>query len=202
MTAVPFTSAPFTYPGGALAIGVRVRVYYGGTLVLAPIYWDVNGTRKANPLRTEDDGTVSFWAEPGPYDLLANGVTTSVVVPSGGGVPPEVDKGVVLEFSVASGSGAGTGKSKVYNDTGLALTLRSVRLTVDTVAGAAVILDVNKNGSTIFTNQALRPSVAAPGGTVKVLPASTILVQDGDYFTMDVDQSGSYNDLVAQIHLR
>ncbi len=117
-------------------------------------------------------------------------------------MPPAVDKGLTLEFSVASGAGAGTGKSKVYNDTGLTLSVDNVRLTVDSVVGAALILDVNLNGSTIFPTQSQRPSVPAPGGTVKVVPASPITVHNGDYFTMDVDQSGSYNDLVAQIHLR
>lgn len=81
MTLSLYTSEPFTYPGGGIAAGVMVRVVFTNAFVMAPLFLDDLGTtRQTNPLPTEDDGTVSFWIEPGTYDLLANGVGTTVVI--------------------------------------------------------------------------------------------------------------------------
>lgn len=58
--------------------------------------------------------------------------------------------------------------------------------------GSSLIVDVNKNGTTIYTTQANRPSIAAsanaggPGAT----PDVTTLAA-GDYLTVDIDQVGS-----------
>lgn len=77
-----YTSAPFTYPGGGIAAGVPVAVYFGDTTVLAELYHEALGAvRKANPTRTNDAGIVTFFALPGEYDLVANGVTTTITVP-------------------------------------------------------------------------------------------------------------------------
>ena len=57
--------------------------------------------------------------------------------------------------------------------------------------GASLIIDVNKNGVTIFTTQANRPTIAA-GATVSSdsLPDVVSLAQN-DYLTIDIDQIGS-----------
>jgi hypothetical protein len=72
-------------------------------------------------------------------------------------------------------------------------TIIGTRLTVGTAPmGAGVIVDINKNGTSIYTTQANRPSIAAaqnaggPGAT----PDVTSLVA-GDYLTVDIDQVGS-----------
>lgn len=72
-------------------------------------------------------------------------------------------------------------------------TIVGTRLMVGTApTGAAIILDVNKNGTTIYTTQANRPTIAdgsnsgGPGST----PDVTALAA-GDYLTVDVDQVGS-----------
>jgi hypothetical protein len=76
-----FTSDPFTYPGGGIAAGVRVSVYFAATSVHAPIFHDDLGmVSKTNPARTDDFGRVSFWIEPGIYVLSANGVRSTVTV--------------------------------------------------------------------------------------------------------------------------
>jgi hypothetical protein len=57
--------------------------------------------------------------------------------------------------------------------------------------GSAVIFDVNKNGSTIFTTQANRPTIAA-GGFVDLSSVPDVTTfEAGDYITVDVDQIGS-----------
>lgn len=72
-------------------------------------------------------------------------------------------------------------------------TIVGTRLMVGTApTGADLLVDVHKNGTTIYTTQGNRPSIAAgansggPGTT----PDVTSLVA-GDYLTIDVDQVGS-----------
>lgn len=58
--------------------------------------------------------------------------------------------------------------------------------------GAAILIDVNKNGTTIFTTQANRPSIAI-GATKVAAPAvpAVTTVAAGDLLSVDVDQIGS-----------
>lgn len=73
-------------------------------------------------------------------------------------------------------------------------TLKTVRLAVGTApTGADIIVDVNKNGTTVFTDQTVRPKILA-GQAVSALagvPAATATLADGDYLTVDVDQVGA-----------
>lgn len=84
-------------------------------------------------------------------------------------------------------------------------TITEVRVTAGTApVGSALIVDVHKNGTTIYGTQANRPTVpdgqnAATGGA-----ASTASVTAGDYVTVDVDQVGSTSpgaDLVVALRL-
>lgn len=85
----------------------------------------------------------------------------------------------------------GTGATRLYNDTGVTLTISSVRASVGTApTGATLIVDVNKNGTTIFTTQANRPAIAISGNTATGTPDVTSWAS-GDYLTVDVDQVGS-----------
>jgi hypothetical protein len=57
--------------------------------------------------------------------------------------------------------------------------------------GAQIIIDVNKNGTTLFTDQSDRPTVAIGEFiSLKKVPAVTSW-GDGDYLTFDIDQIGS-----------
>lgn len=85
-----------------------------------------------------------------------------------------------------------TGKARWYNRTGRTLTVVGCWAAANTApTGAALVCDVNKNGTTIFTTQGNRPSVAISGngGTMAVPDVTT--VADGDYMTVDVDVIGS-----------
>jgi hypothetical protein len=104
--------------------------------------------------------------------------------------------GHTLTFSLAAYSKQGaiavaTGAMRLPID-GI-YTIVGTRLMVGTApAGSAILVDVNKNGTTIYTTQANRPTIAAganaggPGAT----PDVTTLAA-GDYLTVDVDQIGS-----------
>lgn len=63
--------------------------------------------------------------------------------------------------------------------------------TITAPAGASVILDVNKNGTTIFTTQANRPTVAAAATSAVTGTPNVTTFSAGDVITVDVDQVGS-----------
>lgn len=53
-------------------------------------------------------------------------------------------------------------------------------------------LDVNKNGTTLYTTQGRRPTFAASSGTsVEAAPADVTALAKGDILTVDIDAVGS-----------
>jgi hypothetical protein len=57
--------------------------------------------------------------------------------------------------------------------------------------GASVIIDINKNGTTIYGTQSNRPTIAASSNNATVGAHDATTVTDGDWLTMDIDQVGS-----------
>jgi hypothetical protein len=99
-----------------------------------------------------------------------------------------------------------TGTHRIYNDSGQTWTIISVRASVGTApTGASVIIDVNKNGTTIFSTQANRPTIAVSGNTSGLVNTmSTTSVTNGEYLTIDIDQIGSTiagGDLTLQVEV-
>ncbi len=84
--------------------------------------------------------------------------------------------------------------------------IQTVAAMVNTApTGASVIIDVNKNGATIFGTQVNRPTIAAAATSATVGAHSTLTVTDGDYLTIDIDQVGSTvagADLVVIIRMQ
>lgn len=98
------------------------------------------------------------------------------------------------------------GTFRLYNDMGATWTITGVRASVGTApAGASVIVDVHKNGTTIFTTQANRPTIAAAtntSGNVTNMDVTTVTA--GEYLTIDIDQIGSTTagaDLTVQVEV-
>lgn len=119
------------------------------------------------------------------------------------GVVRAPNLGMVLPFSLPGTVSTGTGTARLYNDTGVALTIRAVRASVGTApTGASLIVDVKKGGTSIFTS-GNRPTVTAGTNTSgKVTAIATTSLGDGEYLTVDCDQVGSTvagSDLTVQI---
>lgn len=75
---------------------------------------------------------------------------------------------------------------------GVAGTITDVRAYADTApTGATLIVDVNKNGTTIFTTQSARPTIAIAGNASTTTAPAVTSVAAGDRITYDVDQIGS-----------
>ena len=75
---------PFTFDNvaGSPLPSTPVSVYLVGTTTLASLYTSrTKATAAANPTATDSRGNVSFFADPGDYDLLCNGTTLTVSVP-------------------------------------------------------------------------------------------------------------------------
>lgn len=56
--------------------------------------------------------------------------------------------------------------------------------------GQAIIVDVNKNGSTVFATQANRPTIPAGQHASSIVVPSVTSFAAGDYLTVDIDQVG------------
>ena len=102
-----------------------------------------------------------------------------------------------LVFTVEGNLTVAVGKLHIPNKTGVSLIITKVALQCDTApTGDAVIVDIHKDtagvgSTTIFTNQAHRPQIAAGS-----LVGETILIDvptwaTGDSLSMDVDNIGS-----------
>ncbi len=138
---------------------------------------------------------------------VANGVAqldgTGKIIP-GQLVTSNITK--VLPFSFLGGLTTFTGALRLYNDMGSTWTISGVRASVGTApVGAAIIIDINKNGNTIFTTQANRPTIADStntSGNVTAIDINT--VAPGEYLTIDVDQIGATTagtDLTIQVEV-
>lgn len=116
------------------------------------------------------------------------------------------DVAIDVTFMQAGVLTTGTGVFRWYNDTGVTLTIVSIRASVTTVpTGSTILVDVNKNGTTVFTTQGNRPAIAISGNTDKKTNMDVTTVADGDYLTADIDQIGSTiagSNLTVVVQLR
>lgn len=97
-----------------------------------------------------------------------------------------------LTFYIADILQVSAGVARIYNLFATNLTIIQVFCAVNTApTGADVIVDVNQNGTTIFTTPANRPVIAAgaESGDTTTIDAPTWVA--GNYLTVDVDQIGS-----------
>lgn len=84
------------------------------------------------------------------------------------------------------------GTGTFYNDTGRTLTIVAVRASVGTApTGGPVVVDVNKNGVTIFATAADQPTIAAATKTDLAGAIAVATLEDGAYLTVDVDAVGT-----------
>lgn len=70
--------------------------------------------------------------------------------------------------------------------------VKDIRAYADTAPiTTSLIIDVNKNGTTLFTTQASRPTIAAAGNASSATLPDVTAVAAGDRITYDIDQIGS-----------
>jgi hypothetical protein len=107
-------------------------------------------------------------------------------------------------FSVTGVVAVATGKSRIYLEGDYVV--ETVRAAVNTgPTGAALVVDVNKNGTTIYTDQSDRPSITAGTNSATGNEPAVTALAAGDYLTVDVDQAGSTaagSDLTVTVRVR
>ncbi|MFG3710877.1 hypothetical protein [Micromonospora sp. NPDC047730] len=141
------------------------------------------------------DGITKMWAQAGDNGPRALMVTTDAADTTN-------DPGTVWPpLSIAGLLSVGTGRHRLYNDTESNLTLASARATLGTPGSVDTVLDINRNGSSIFPAQTGRLTIAAGQNTSgKMAPLEVVQLNPGDYITVDVDQTGGgAGDLVVQL---
>jgi hypothetical protein len=116
--------------------------------------------------------------------------------------------GKLVPFVRTTKSGAQTVSAvagRFYNTTGKTLAVDKVVTSLGTAnTGATFLVDANKNGTTIFTDQTKRPVIAISGNkSTQGVPAVAVTLADGDFLSFDVDQIGSTvagSDLVIEVY--
>jgi hypothetical protein len=74
----------------------------------------------------------------------------------------------------------------------MAMTVTGGKIAVDTApTGAALICDIHKNGTTLFTTQGNRPTVADAGTSAAITAPDVTAIAQGDKITLEIDQVGS-----------
>jgi hypothetical protein len=101
-----------------------------------------------------------------------------------------IPKGLV--FTVTGTLTTGTSVAPLLVATG-ALTISKVYVNVKTAPmGASIIVDINKNGTSIWnTTQANRATIAASATSGTQTSFDTTSIAEGDVLTLDIDQVGS-----------
>ena len=162
---------------------------------------DPTGVPDGYMLATLDDAWVVQAIPISPDELpdpsaLADGKIATVL--SGAWVaadpaPPASAGGPTILTGFLSGAlVAGVGTTRFYNDTGADVTIANARLSLGSPpAGGPATVDLNLNGTTIFTTQANRPSVAAAGVTSGAKVPDVTNWPAGQYLTVDVDLIGT-----------
>jgi hypothetical protein len=140
------------------------------------------------------DGVKRMWAQAGtgPRSLM---LTTD---PGGGGD----DLGLILPPLSVPGTATAPaiGRARLYNDTPATLLVAAVRASVGTPPAVATVIDVNRNGTSIFSTPDNRPTIAAGEYTSgRVVPFDAVLLAPEDYLTADIDTGAGWTHLVVQV---
>lgn len=95
-----------------------------------------------------------------------------------------------LSLGIPGTLAVGAGTSRVYFVS--AATITNVVASVGTQStGASIIFDVKKNGATIFTTTANRPTIAVGTNADLSSVPDVATLSSGDYLTVDIIQVGS-----------
>lgn len=187
--------------GGGLT-GITYAARFVGSTASGP---PTSGTFLASDFVVARDGTAwicTAGGSPGTWDAAGTEIvqqTSAPSSPTSGMLWIDTDAPASvfnpIEPYVLAVSGVLTtqvGKSRIYFENNVEVV--SVRAAVGVApTGASVLIDVNKNGATIYSTQSHRPTIAASGftGLGGASGIGATYTAATDYLTIDVDQIGS-----------
>jgi len=145
------------------------------------------GAGFANPMTTQGDIMYEGAAAPA---RLAKGTAGQVLRVNAGATAPEwVANTQGLYFYI---DGTLTTALKAAFVAPCALTVTNVKAKVATApTGADLILDIHKNGTTIFSTQGNRPTIAATETSEDSAAPDVTSIAAGDLIKLEIDQIGS-----------
>lgn len=113
--------------------------------------------------------------------------------------------GYAVTYTVTDNLAVATGAKRFYVEGSTKIV--GVRISAVTApTGSSILVDINKNGTTVFTTQANRPAIAASANASSFTTNMDVTsLVAGDYLTVDIDQVGSTvagADLTVTITLR
>jgi hypothetical protein len=164
-------------PGSSPSSSTGTHVYIGKR-------WDTSSPEFMNG----DVSNVSIFGSALTASNILEIYNTGVGAGGGGGAGPSIQRETwSYQGTVATIAGG----QRLYVEQ--PSTILSCRASVGTApTGNSIKVDVNKNGTTIFTTQANRPTIAIAGNTSGAVTNMNISsLSAGDYLTVDVDQVGS-----------
>lgn len=127
-------------------------------------------------------------------------ITTSGII-SGGSSPSQSNRQTI--FTVAGDLSIVNNPLRIYNRLGSNQTISEVFLAVNTApAGSGILVDIHKNGTTIFTNQSNRPTIISGAYTGNTTTVDVNTWSSNEYLTAHIDQIGSStpgSDLVIHV---
>jgi hypothetical protein len=138
------------------------------------------------------DGVKQMWAQAGdgPRALM---VTTD---------PGTDDLGIILPPLSVPGTATAPaiGRARLYNDTTATLLVAAVRASVGTPPAADTVIDILRNGTSVFSTPENRPTISAGEYTSgKVEPLDTVTLAPDDYLTADIVTGAGWTHLVVQV---
>lgn len=148
---------------------------------------DTATTAQLCPTNDSYAGGITFYAKTVPADTIGFSYFSVVTTSQYGG-----DFTKYFSYSVNGTLGVDTDIYPIIS--GLAMTVKEILISVETApTGADLIIDINKNGTTMYTTQANRPTIPAGSTTATVSLPNIISIAKGDKITIDIDQVGSTN---------
>lgn len=173
-------------------------VAYSGTAGRARVGLTcLRGTPAASPVEPSPDSAWSAYARLCTFELpaSASAVTDAILNAGTDGRTPStlLNFGGPQMFTWSMSGTLSVAAGGLGFRAPIALEIQHARLSVSTApTGADLIVDINKNGTTMFTTQANRPRIAAGAYTESATTAPDVVsVAAGDRLTVDIDQVGS-----------
>jgi len=101
----------------------------------------------------------------------------------------EIDAGGKYYFPLLTTTSSSAGANKIQVIAEKSVTLKSISFALKTPSSAAtLILDINKNGTSIFIDQNMRPMLGIGGTYASTASIGTLNITKGDIISLDVDQ--------------
>lgn len=186
-----------------VATGVTLLDFHGGVSVVDKGSGEVEITISGGPTTVEsftdlDDVPANYTGMGDKLVSVKNDETGLEFIPQ-----PTTTSGEVKVIGFVTTSGLQTGTIPIRMLAPWGGTIEEVALSVVTAPTvSSIIVDINKNGSTIFTTQANRPSITAGNQDGFTYTIDVATFNKDDVFTCDIDQIGAGNpgeNLVVQV---